>query len=57
MKRETGRDAGPRPAISGKDDFMKTCNKPCLANKDGKCAVEKCNGQIVTLRDVVMEVK
>ncbi len=51
------RDAGPRPALAGKDDFMKNCNKPCLANKDGKCVVEKCNGQIVTLRDVVTEVK
>ncbi len=41
----------------GKDDYMKICNKPCLANKDGKCAVEKCKGQIVTLRDAAKEAK
>lgn len=28
---------------------MKTCNKACIANVCGECAVEKCEGQIQRL--------
>ena len=28
---------------------MRNCNKNCIGNVDGKCAVERCEGEIVRL--------